>query len=156
MPSKVFLTITLVIIANLAVAEEAEYEAEDDYHPNTIAGFIGITDEDRRERALTLGIEYERRFSKTFGVVLSLERALGDLEFTVLTVPFVWHRAPWAFSVGPGLEFLEHEEENEFLVRGSVVYVFERSGYEFAPKFAMDFVDGEVVLIVGVVVGIGF
>jgi hypothetical protein len=143
-------------IANLAVGEEAEHDAAHDYHRNTIAGFIGITGEDRRERAFTLGLEYERRISKTFGVVLSLERAMGDLDFTVLTVPFAWHRGPWTFSAGPGIEFPDHEGENEFVVRGSVLYTFERSGYELAPKFAVDFVDGEVVLIGGLVVGFGF
>jgi hypothetical protein len=150
----------LMMFTQLAVGEEAEHTGEHDaashYHQNTIAGFIGITGEERRKKALTLGVEYERRFSETFGVVLSLERALGDLDFTVLTVPFAWHRGPWTFSAGPGIEFPDHDEHNEFLIRGSVLYVFDRGGHELAPKYTVDIVGGEVVLIGGLVIGFGF
>lgn len=153
---RIFLTVMLMFLANPVVGEEAEHPATHEYHRNSVAGFIGITDEGRREKALTLGVEYERRLSMDFGVVFSVERALGDLDFTVLTVPFAWHRGPWIFSAGPGIEFPDHEGDNEFLVRGSVLYTFDRGGYELAPKLAMDFVDGEVVLVVGLIVGYGF
>lgn len=146
----------LICCGTAAAAEESGHAQSHEFHRNTIAGFIGITGEERREGALTLGVEYERRFSEAFGVVLSVERALGDLDFTVLTVPFAWHSGPWTFSAGPGVEFPDHDDHNEFLVRGSVLYVFDRHNYEIAPKFTMDVVAGDVVLLGGVVIGFGF
>ena len=155
-----FLTVMLIAVANPAAGQEAEHadehSAEHDYHRNTIAGFVGITGENRRERALTLGLEYERRFSETFGVVVSVEQVLGDLDFTVLAVPFAFHRGPWTFSVGPGIEFPSDDGDDEFVARGSVLYSFEQNGYELAPRVTLDFVDGETVLIVGLIIGKGF
>ena len=132
------------------------------YHKNAIAGFIGFTGEDNRsgsgrERAFTLGLEYERRFSESFGVLVAAERAFGDLDFTVVTVPLVYHRGRWAFSAGPGIEWADDGHEDEFVFRVSGVYVaYTHDNYELAPKVGLDFVDGEAVFFAGLVVGFGF
>jgi hypothetical protein len=124
-----------------------------------IGGFIGITGEDNRsgggrERAHTLGLEYERRFSEAFGVIVEAERAFGDLDFTVITVPLVYHRGPWAVSAGPGIEIPDHGDE-EFVFRVAGVYAFDRGGYELAPKFGLDFVASDVVFFGGLVIAFG-
>ena len=134
---------------------------EHGYHKNVIAGFIGFTGEDSRsgegrERALTLGLEYERRFSEAWGVLVAAERAFGDLDFTVITVPLVYHRGPWAFSAGPGIELPDHGHEDEFVFRVAGTYGFDRGGYELAPKAGLDFVAGEVVFFAGLVIGFPF
>jgi hypothetical protein len=120
-----------------------------EFHKNTIAGFIGVTGEERRERAVTLGIDYERRINELVGIGIGVERAMGDLDFTVLTVPFGFHFGHWKLMIGPGVEFAHGEKEHE-LVRAGVEYAFDMGGYELAPKFMVDFVDGEAVLIAGV------
>jgi hypothetical protein len=159
------LTVGLAMSA-ASLAEEhhgsAEESHEHGYHKNTIAGFIGVTGEDSRhggegrERALTLGLEYERRFSESFGVMVAAERAFGDLDFTVITVLFVYHRGPWGFMAGPGIEIPEHGNEDEFVFRVAGTYAFDRGSYELVPKFGLDFVDSEVVLFAGIVIGYGF
>lgn len=126
-----------------------------------IGGFVGITGEDKRigggrERAFTFGIEYARRFSGSFGVIVEAERAFGDLDFTVITVPLVYHGGPWAFSAGPGIEIPDHEEDDEFVFRVAGVYAFDRGGYELAPKVGLDFVDSEIVFFGGLVIAFGF
>jgi hypothetical protein len=166
-----FLTWTAIaVVAFLApkysLAEE-HHDAETHdhghaYHENAIAGFIGFTGEDNRtgsgrERALTLGLEYERRFSESFGILFAAERAFGDLDFTVLTVPLVYHRGRWAFSAGPGIELPDHEEDNEFVFRVGATYsAYTRDSFELAPKVGLDFVSDEVVFFAGLIVGFGF
>jgi hypothetical protein len=155
------LAIGLTLSGTSVAQEHHESAAEShghEFHKNLIAGFIGFTGEDSRdgpgrERALTLGIEYERRFNETFGLLLAAERALGDLDFWILTAPIVYRRGPWAFSAGPGIEIPDDDRENEFVFRLAGVYAFNRGSYELAPKAGLDFVAGEVVFFAGLVIG---
>jgi hypothetical protein len=133
---------------------------EHGFHKNVIGGFVGFSGEDKRtgggrDRALTLGFEYERRFSEAFGVILEAERAFGDLDFTVITVPLVYHRGQWAFSAGPGIEIPDHGED-EFVFRVAGAYAYDRGGYELAPKVGLDFVAGEIVFFGGLAIAFAF
>jgi len=160
-----FAAIAIGLMVSVVSLAEEHHEPVNDghghgFHKNVIGGFVGITGEDNRsgggrERALTLGLEYERRFSETFGVLVAAERAFGDLDFTVITVPLVYHKGPWAFSAGPGIEILDREE-NEFVFRVAGVYSFNRGGYELAPKVGLDFVASEVVFFAGFIIAFGF
>ena len=75
--------------ASPAYAEESEHEsaagheAAHDFHPNFLGVFVGITSEERREKGVALGIEYERRLNESFGVGLVAEHTFGDLNFWV-------------------------------------------------------------------------
>lgn len=149
-----------VIAAGTAFASESEGGAHESdhhggFHPNTIGGFIGITGEERRERALTLGLEYERRFNENFGIIFSVERALGDLDFTVVTLPLAFHVDEWIFSVGPGYEKPD-EGSDHHLVRVGASRVFTHGNTEYVPKINLDFVDGDVVIVGGLFIGLGF
>ena len=132
------------------------------FHKNVFGGYIGITGEDAgrgdtgRERAITLGFEYERRFSESLGLGLAAERAYGELDFWVVTVPLVIHNGPWIWSVGPGIEIPVHDGEDEFVFRVSGGYAFKRNGYEIAPKLGVDYVADEFIGLAGVVVAFGF
>lgn len=167
----VLLTWTVIAAIGLSMLETSVAQEHDHsephsdghaYHKNVIAGFIGFTGEDNRsgsgrERALTLGLEYERRFSESFGVLFAAERAFGDLDFTVLTVPLVYHRGRWAFSAGPGIELPDHDEDNEFVFRVGATYTaYTRDNFELAPKVGLDYVSDEFVFFAGLVVGFGF
>lgn len=143
-----FATVTLA-------SEGVEHEQEHHFHRNTLFGFIGITGEDRRERAGTLAIEYERRFNERWGLAAGGERAFGDLEFTVFTVPVVFHTGNWALYAGPGVEKPD-DHSSEFLVRVGVAYEFEAGNVLLSPKFNVDFVDGDAVLVGGLAIGFGF
>lgn len=154
------LTVLWLITAASAVATGDDGDSHEsghhgEFHPNTIGGFIGITGEDRRERALTLGIEYERRFTERFGLTLSAERVLGDLDFTVVTVPLAIHVEEWIFSVGPGYE-MPDEGSDHHLVRVGASRVFTVGNTEYVPKINLDFIDGDVVIVGGLFVGLGF
>ena len=70
--------------------------------------FVGITSDSRRERGLALGVEYERRLNKSFGIGLVAE------------------------------------------------YAYEVGEWEISPQLDWDFVNGEQVLVLGVLFGKGF
>jgi hypothetical protein len=160
-----FSAIAIGLMVSVATLADEHHESADEghrhgFHKNAIGGFVGFTGEDSRsgggrERALTFGLEYERRFSEAFGVIVEAERAFGDLDFTVVTVPLVYHRGPWAFSAGPGIEIAEDGHE-EFVFRVASLYAFDRGGYELAPKIGLDFVASEVVFFGGIVIAFGF
>ena len=136
-------------------SEGVEHEQEHHFHRNSLFGFFGVSGEDRRERAGTLAIEYERRFNQRWGLAAGVERAFGDLDFTVFTVPVVFHTGKWALFAGPGVEKPD-DHGSEFLVRVGVSYEFEAGNWLLAPKFNVDFVDGDAVLVGGLAIGFGF
>ena len=59
------------------------------------------------------------------------------------------------FYIAPGIEDSD-AHGSESLVRLSAEYAFEKGAWEISPQLAVDFVDGEEVLILGVVFGKGF
>jgi len=157
---KAALAMLLFLVASIGqAAEESSHSEHGDaeYHKNRVAGFIGITGEDRRDRALTLGVDYSRRLSPSFAIGIGIERAFGDLEFTVLTIPAAYYfNDGWKVFAGPGWENADDQDETEFLVRAGIEYEFEMDGYEIAPVLMFDFIDGEVVVIGGVALAWGF
>ena len=146
--------------APLAFAEESEHiaasghETEHDFHPNLLAVFVGVTNEDRREKGLALGIEYERRLNKSFGIGAVAEHTFGDLDFWVYAVPFAYHTGRWKFYVAPGIEDGDHGTES--LLRLGGEYAYEVGAWEISPQLDWDFVDGEQVFVLGVTFGKGF
>lgn len=167
--SKPPLLAALLVLPGLALAEETgshhgehglgEMQAahEHEYHKNVVAVFAGVTSEKRRERSGTFGIEYERRLSPSIGLGVLLEHAKGDLDFTIAAIPFAYHHGHWKFYTAPGVEFSDEEYDTEFLLRVGVEYAFEIGGnFEISPQIDLDFVDGEMVTVVGLTFGYGF
>jgi hypothetical protein len=172
-PKRVFCPLVLALATgSLPVwAEVRSHEQPghgEHFHRNVIAGFAGITGEDRRERALTLGLDYNRWVTRAFGIGFGIERAFSDLDFTVYTVPFSYRFGPWKLFLAPGWEDSDHHESSdhgegsghegggEFLMRAGVEYAFEIGRYEISPKFMVDYIDDDVVLVGGLSIGYGF
>ena len=141
--------------AVIAESEHGEHAESHDFHRNVIAAFLGVTSKDRREEAFTFGLEYERRFTPSFGLGVLAERATGDLDFWVYAVPFAYHTGRWKLYAAPGIEDSDHHG-SEFLFRIGVEYGFEVGKFEVSPQFDIDFVDGEEVYVLGVTIGRGF
>ena len=132
----------------------SQHEATDDFHPNLLALFVGVTYEGSSEIDLALGIEYERRLNESFGVGVLAKHTFGDLDFWVYAVPFAYHTGRWKFYVAPGVEDGKHGSES--LVRLGGEYAFEVGAWEISPQLDVDFVDGDEVLVLGVTFGKGF
>jgi hypothetical protein len=136
---------------------ELESAHEHDYHRNVVGVFLGVTSEERRETSPTFGIEYERRLSPSFGLGVLLEHARGDLDFTIAAIPFAYHHGHWKLYAAPGVEFSDEDYDTEFLMRVGVEYAFELGrGFEVSPQVDLDFVDGEVVTVLGLTFAYGF
>jgi hypothetical protein len=143
-----------VPVADAAVHEAGSaHEASHEFHRNTLGLFVGVTDEGREE-AVTLGIEYERRLNKSFGIGLFAEYLFGDADFWVYGVPFTYHNRQWTFYIGPGVEDGKHG--SEYFARIGGQYSFEAGSWEISPQMNVDFVDGEEVYVLGIVFGKGF
>jgi hypothetical protein len=125
-----------------------------EFHRNFVAGFIGVTHEGRRDNGFALGIAYERILNESFGIGVIAEHTFGDFNFWVYAVPFVYRTGRWRLYIAPGVEDGEHGTES--LVRLGAEYAFEVGRLEIAPQLAVDFVDGDEVLVLGVVIGKGF
>jgi hypothetical protein len=155
-----------VILASLlftasvpSVAQEHETEStstthgstEAEFHPNHFGGLIGAsTHSDTDDKAITLGLDYVRQFTKRWAAAAYVELVSSDLERdVVVAVCGVFYATrSLAFMLGPGVESatkdvdshgnIEQEKELELLVRMGVAYAF-----RFTPQAAI----GPIVLV---------
>jgi hypothetical protein len=132
----------------------SSHESEHESHKNVVSFFAGVA-HSGRDNGAALGIAYERFLNESFGIGVIVERTFGDGDFTVYAVPFGYRIDRWKFYVAPGIEDSE-EHGTESLVRLGIEYAFDAGSWEISPQFAVDFVDGNEVLILGVVFGKGF
>lgn len=128
-------------------AEEAENGEE---RRNSIGVFVGIAEEERRENGIALGIEGTHFFTESFGIGGVLEYTFGDIDALVGSVPLIYRTGRWKAYAGPGFEDGDASEDAEFLVRIGAEYGFEAGPIEIAPQLNIDVVDGDAVLVIGV------
>ena len=107
------------------------------------------------ESAFSIGLDYEYRTSDFLGVGTVVERAFEDINATtVLAVADLHITNQWIVQTGPGVEFVEGEEEAVY--RLGTLYEFERGGYTVSPQLHYDWTSGEDALVFGVAFGVGF
>jgi len=144
----------MLLVSPVVLGEEVE--AEETYAAHTVGGFIGLTGSGRRDNGLTLALTYEHRFNQSFGLGAEAERVFGDLDFWLATIPIAYHFGEWKVFAGPGVEKLDGGG-TEFLLRIGGEYSIEISdSWEMSPTLALDFVDGDQEIILGVLFGYGF
>jgi len=131
------------------------HESAHGSHQNVLSFFAGVTHAGRRVNGAALGVGYERLLNESFGIGVLAEHTFGDADFTVYAVPFAYRVDRWKFYIAPGIEDSD-AHGIESLVRLSAEYAFESGTREISPQLAVDFVDGEEVLILGVVFSKGF
>jgi hypothetical protein len=117
---------------------------------NSIALFMGATIEDE-VTSFTLGLDYERRLSRQFGVGLILDSAFGAGRSFIAAAGFFWHPLRSVrLDVAPGLEVSGEEDDSFFVLRLGADYDFEVSErWSVAPNVNLDFVDGRTVWVLG-------
>jgi len=154
-------------------AEAADHDDEAShhghgYHPNEVALFAGVTDEEDHGSEFTLGVDYERRLSQHWGIGGLIDWAGGDLRNTVFAVPVFWHPGGnWKLIGAPGIEYHNgrgdvvtphkseghdevDEDETNFLIRFGVAYDIHLGGsWGLAPALNIDLVDSERVWVYG-------
>ena len=144
-----------------AHAQETEHksvsghEMEHHEHKNVLSFFTGVTHGGRRDNGLALGIAYERLLNKSFAIGVIAERTFGDFDLMVYAVPFAYRMDRWKFYVAPGIEDSK-VHGTDSLVRLGAEYALKTGTWEISPQLAVDFVNGDGVLVLGVVFGKGF
>ncbi len=133
----------------------SSHESAHGSHQNVLSFFAGATHAGRRKNGAALGVGYERLLNESFAIGVLAERTFGDADFWVYAVAFSYRVDRWKFYVAPGVEDSD-EHGTESLVRLSAEYAFEAGSWEISPQFAVDFVDDDEVLVLGVVFGKGF
>ena len=152
---------TLLVYGQTVEHESSEYESSSGHetahepHKNVVSFFAWVTHEGRRKNGVALGVGYERLLNESFGIGVLAEHTFGDADITVYAVAFTYRVDRWKFYKAPGIEGSD-AHGTESLVRLSAEYAFEAGTWEISPQVAVDFVDGDEILILGVVFGKGF
>lgn len=160
-----------------AEATAGEHE-EHEFHRHHLSVFLGATTADvevhggegeagaeseegetggetTRETEASIGLDYEYRLNRRWGVGFLFDYVAGDARTSVAGIPVILHPVGGLkLLAAPGLE--HHEGENEFLVRLGLMYDFEVGGWTIAPAVNVDFVDSEETYVYGVNIGRGF
>ena len=123
-------------------------------HRNVLSLFAGVTHAGRRENGLALGVGYERLLNDFLAIGVLAEHTFCDGDISVYAVPLSYRFDRWKFYVAPGIEESD-KHGTESLVRLSAEYAFEAGSWEVSPQLAIDFVDSDEVLILGIVFGWG-
>ena len=90
--------VVLAVIGLMLISPVRGIEPE--HHLNSVSVFLGVASEGRRQRAGSVGLEYERRLGETWFIAPALEHAFGDLDFSIVTLSvgyrFTWPRDCWS------------------------------------------------------------
>ena len=152
--------VVLAVIGLMLISPVKGVEPE--HHLNSVSVFLGVAGEGRRQRAGSVGLEYERRLGETWFIASALEHAFGDLDFSIVALSVGYRFNRWAIFAGPGIEWSESTHgdesgtESEFLIRTGVLYEFDVGELIVAPHVMVDFVGDEEVGVAGVTVGMSF
>jgi len=157
---------------------EAAKHEEHEFHRHHLSVFLGATtadvelggeggeagteseegegsEETTTETEATIGLEYQHRFSRAWGLALAFEYVGGGARNWMAGLGPVLHPvAGLELYAGPGFE--HNEGENEFVFRVGLGYDFEVGRWSLTPAFNLDFVDGEHTYVYGAYVGRGF
>jgi hypothetical protein len=117
---------------------------------NELALFLGGA-RSGDENGFSVGLDYERRLNRRFGIGGVAESTGGDFRDGIVGIPLCWH--PWKelkLLAAPGVEFAPSERSDEFLVRFGGEYGFDiGKGFEIAPSLYFDFTREERTVVLG-------
>jgi hypothetical protein len=131
-------------------------------HHNHLALFAGATTNFEHESTdFSLGVDYEYRLSEMFGIGLFGEIVYAEHEETLIGVPFFFHikDSPIKIVLAPGVAIAEDhhgDKHEEFLFRGGLGYDIHLDTFSITPTVNADVVDGDVSLVYGIALGVGF
>lgn len=121
------------------------------HHLALLAGLGAETKRDTPDKnGFAIGIEYELRFRKNWGVGVAFEYLGQDtIRDAAVVVPVSLHPVgKWRVFAGPGVEFTE--KKDKFMFRLGVGYEFPLGGHwSLAPEGWADFIDGGAIIWTG-------
>jgi hypothetical protein len=118
---------------------------------NDLSLFLGVTRADG-ENGFSVGLDYERRVSRGFGIGGLIEYTGSDFRDLIAAVSLNWH--PWKelkVLAAPGVEVEREDGSDGFLFRIGTEYgIALGRGYEVAPALNFDFTSDETAIVYGV------
>lgn len=103
--------------------------------------------------AFTIGLDYQYRLSRVFGVGAILDHAAGDISSTLVAPALFLHLKQLSFTVAPAAEF--SDDGTAFVFRVGAEYEFEISKFTISPAIFYDTErGGEPALVYGLSFGI--
>jgi hypothetical protein len=88
------------------------------------------------ETAFTIGVDYQYRISRVFGVGAILDHAAGDIKSTLVAPALFLHVKKLSFTVAPGAEF--SDDDTAMVLRVGAQYHFELSRFSIIPAIFYD------------------
>lgn len=158
----VIVVIVALMFSSMAVADETHAGSDHSFHKNHAALFLGNTQGEHGDSGISMGVDYEHRINKWFGLGGLVEYAGGDLGNLRIALPlFIHPYKEWRFIAAVGGEiYKEHGSEGKdrgFVFRTGVGYLFPvGNDFTVAPEFFVDFSEHETLIIFGLSVGYGF
>lgn len=144
-------------------------EGHHEFHKHHVAILFDETSNfDHHTYSPTVGIDYEFRINKHFGIGLGGEVLFGDAKEIVAGIPVFYHfpfdlkilGAPiLAFPYGKEEESIVAEEEEEGLMYGfrlGLGYDIHIKRFTISPTVAYDYIGGTSAMVSGVSFGVGF
>ena len=151
---------TLALAAQAVLAREAESQKDAEWaekERHELGLFLGVTDQ-KSDTGFSVGLDYEYRLSRMFGIGGLLEYTGSDFRDGIVAVPFYVH--PWKelkLVAAPGIEIEAEDGSEEFLVRVGAEYGFDvRRGFEIAPALYFDFTSEDVAIVAGAAIARSF
>jgi hypothetical protein len=143
------------------VAEHAE-EHEEHYHENHMALFVGSTEAEEHhgekgDPDFTIGLDYERRLNKLFGLGAFAEWvAEGNREYLLGPMVFLHPYKGAKLYAAPCYQHIQESGTDNFVFRVGASWDFEFGEYSVGPNVIYDFADEQDLLVLGVGFGVGF
>jgi hypothetical protein len=119
--------------------------------------FLGISSKES-EAGFSVGLDYEYRLSRLFGIGALAEYTGADFRDGLLGVTFTWHAWQELKLVGaPSVEIDPAERSDAFVFRlGGEYAIPVRSGIEIAPALYFDISSEDLTVVAGAGVAKGF
>ena len=139
-----------------SASHDAMHYASGDYHTHTAGLFVGGASDDLGKReGFALGLEYEYRFDRRFGIGFMLEHTYGEMDTWVYVMPLAYHIGRWKLYAAPGVEDGHHGAEN--MLRVGFEYGIHVNKWEISPQIDLDVVERERdVFVIGLTFARGF
>ena len=133
----------------------AEQDSTDEWATegrNELGPYLGFASASG-DHGLSVGLDYERRLTRLFGVGVVLEYTDGDFRDGLAAISFDWH--VWKelkIFAAPGIEVEREDGSSGALLRLGVDYGFPIAPrLEIVPAAAIDFSDENTTVVLGAV-----
>lgn len=134
------------------------------YHPDEPHHFsvviAGTNIPSANETAFTIGVDYEYRINRRWGVGFVAEQAFGEIDSTtLLAVTDIHLWGGLALQIGPGVEFVDEGEQHETFAIGRIGALYELEfgdRFTISPQLHYDISSGEDAIVFGFAIGRAF